>query len=301
DYPFKPNYVVIDGLRMHYLDEGNKNDPVVLLLHGEPTWSFLYRQMIPVFVEAVYRVIAPDLIGFGKSDKPISRDYYSYNGLVEIMNKFVEAINLENITLFAHDWGGLIGLRVVAQNPDIFARIVVANTALPICDAHPDINWKKDPNAQLTKESNFRDWLKYSQTIPELPVGKVIQTLTNIELPDDVIAAYKAPFPSELYKAGPRMLPALVCTNNEENDGAWEVLRQWKKPFLTIWGGKDSIVTTNWASSFLESVPGTQGMSHIIVVESHHFIQEDAGRFTARMVVDFIESTFQLKKDASDF
>ncbi len=290
DYPFEPNYVFINGLRIHYLDEGDKNAPLILLLHGEPSWSFLYRHMIPIFVNAGYRVIAPDLIGFGKSDKPISRDNYSYNGLVDIMDKFIRSIHVEEITLFAHDWGGLIGLRVVAQNPDRFARIIVANTDLPICDTHPDINWEKNPDATLFPKANFQEWLKYSQTVPDLPVGEVIQTSTYIKQPDVVIDAYDAPFPSELYKTGVRMLPVLVCTNNEENVSAWQVLKKWKKPFLTIWGGMDSIVPTNLASNFIENIPGAQGMPHIIIVEADHFLQEDAGEFIARIAIDFIVS-----------
>jgi len=193
-YEFEPHYVEIGGLRIHYLDEGPPEAAPVLLLHGEPSWSYLYRKMVPVLTSAGHRTVAPDLIGFGRSDKPASRDDYTYQFHVDVMAAFVEALDLRDITLVCQDWGGLIGLRVTAEHEERFARIVAANTFLPTGDNEPG--------------EAFLRWQKFSQEVPELPVGRIVNGGCVSDLPPEVVAAYEAPFPDERYKEGARAFPA---------------------------------------------------------------------------------------------
>ena len=196
-YPFAPNYSEVDGLRVHYVDEGPSDASPVLMLHGEPSWSYLYRKMIPIVAAGGHRAVAPDLVGFGRSDKPTAREDYTYASHVEWMRELLfDQLDLREITLVCQDWGGLIGLRLVAEHPDRFARVVTANTLLPTGDEPP-------PEA-------FFSWRKFSQDVPELPVGRILQGATVSELPPEVMAAYDAPFPDESYKAGARQFPLLV-------------------------------------------------------------------------------------------
>ena len=225
DYDFAPHYVDVgDGLRMHYVDEGPRDGQPVLLLHGEPSWCYLYRKMIPIIVAAGLRAVAPDLIGFGRSDKPVSRDDYTYQAHVHWTASLVEQLDLRGITLVCQDWGGLIGLRIAAEHPERFARIVAANTFLPTGDNPPG--------------DAFLRWQEFSQKAPELPIGNIVRGGCKTELPAEVVAAYDAPFPDDRYKAGARQFPALVPTRPDDpasdaNRRAWEVLRRWEKPFLT--------------------------------------------------------------------
>ena len=280
DYPFKPKYVeVATGLQMHYVDEQEtKGSEVVLMLHGEPSWSYLYRKMIPLITKAGYRAVAPDLIGFGKSDKPGNTKDYTYKSHLVWTKQFIEALDLQNITLFCQDWGGLIGLRLVAENPDRFKRIVVSNTFLPTGD--------------MKMPESFEQWKQYSQTVPEFPVGSIIQRATTTTLSDDVVAAYDAPFPDESFKAGARIFPALVPASadspeSEANRNAWKVLNQWTKPLLTCFGDADPI--TKGADQFFQKmVPGAKGQAHTTVAGGGHFIQEDRGEELAQIVIDFI-------------
>jgi haloalkane dehalogenase len=181
-YDFAPHYVDIDGLRMHYVDEGPADADPVLLLHGEPSWSYLYRKMIPPLAAAGHRVIAPDLIGFGKSDKPVAQSDFSYAGHVDWMRRFIEALNLDSITMFCQDWGSLIGLRVAAENEQCFARVALGNGGLPTGDHGA-------PKA-------FRIWRAFAKWSPWFPIGRIIQSATTTELSKEVVAAYDAPFPS---------------------------------------------------------------------------------------------------------
>ncbi|HEV3316339.1 MAG TPA: haloalkane dehalogenase, partial [Candidatus Angelobacter sp.] len=203
-YNFAPHYVEIDGLRLHYIDEGPQGAAPVLLLHGEPSWCYLYRKMVPILAAAGHRVIAPDLIGFGRSDKPVLREDYSYQRHVDWIAAFVRTLDLDKVTLFGQDWGGLIGLRVLTGDPDRFARVVVANTGLPAGDVKPT--------------EAFLRWRQYSQSTPNFHVGGIVKGACRNELPADVIAAYDAPFPDDRYKAGARQFPLLVPT--EPNDPA---------------------------------------------------------------------------------
>ena len=280
-YDFEPHYVQIDGLRVHYVDEGPRDAAPVLLLHGEPSWAYLYRRMIPIVAEAGHRAIAPDLIGFGRSDKLADREDYSYQFYVDMLTAFIEQLDLHDITLFGQDWGGLIGLRVVAEHPDRFDRVVAANTFLPTGDTAPG--------------EAFLRWQHFSQTSPAFDIGRVVQGGTVTTLSDDVVAAYDAPFPDDSYKAGARQFPALVPTAPDDpaapaNRKAWEVLERWEKPFLTAFSDSDP-VTKGGDRAFQERVPGTQGQPHTTITGAGHFLQEDKGEELAHVVVDFIART----------
>jgi haloalkane dehalogenase len=280
-YGFAPKYVDVEGLRIHYVDEGSSAAEPVLMMHGEPSWSFLYRKMIPVLTAAGYRAIAPDLVGFGRSDKPSQRTDYTYQRHVDWMRGFLERLDLRGLTLVCQDWGGLIGLRLAAEREERFARIVAANTMLPTGDR---------PLGDA-----FQAWRKFSQETPQFPVGAIVQGGCATPLPAEVVAAYDAPFPDESYKAGARQFPTLVPNSPDDpaaapNRKAWEVLRRWKKPFLTAFSDSDPI--TRGGDSFLqEAIPGAQGQPHTTIVGAGHFLQEDKGEELARVVVGFIEGS----------
>jgi len=278
DYPFAPNYLEVDGLRMHYVDEGPKDGEVVLMLHGEPSWSFLYRHMIPVFVEAGYRAIAPDLIGFGKSDKLPDRASYTYQRYVDWMWDWFQAMQLKDVTLVCQDWGSLIGLRLVAEHPDAFARVALGNGGLPTGD-------QKMPEM-------FLKWQSFSQKVPEFAVGAIVNGGCTTDLSDEVIAGYDAPFPDESYKEAARIFPSLVPTTPEDpstkaNRAAWASLQTFFKPFLTAFSDSDPI-TAGGEKFFQKMVPGAQGQPHTTITGAGHFLQEDKGPEFARIVVDFM-------------
>lgn len=277
-YDFAPNYIDTDGLRMHYVDEGSRDGEVILLLHGEPSWSYLYRHMIPPLRDAGFRVIAPDLIGFGKSDKPAKRSDYSYASHVASITEFVTVLQLENITLFCQDWGSLIGLRVAAENEHRFARIAIGNGGLPTGD-------QPMPKA-------FRIWQRFARFSPWFPVGRILQKATITELSADVVAAYDAPFPSAKYKAGARAFPLLVPTRPDDpasdaNRAAWEVFKRWEKPLLTTFSNRDPI-TRGWERPWQKLVPGAQNRQHVTIKNAGHFLQEDKGPELAEVLLRFI-------------
>ena len=280
DYNFEPHYAKVDGLRMHYLDEGSQDGETVLLLHGEPSWSYLYRHMIPPLVEAGLRVVAPDLVGFGKSDKPVSKSDYSFAGHVDWMREFIESLDLSGITLFCQDWGSLIGLRVAAENERRFARIALGNGGLPTGD-------QTMPNA-------FMKWRAFALHSPYFPIGKIIQKGTTTNLRDEVVAAYDAPFPSRKFKAGARMFPALVPIRpddpaSEANRRAWAAFGRWEKPFLTAFSDRDPI-TRGGDRVWQKHVPGAQGQKHVTIEGAGHFLQEDKGEELAAVLIEFINS-----------
>ena len=280
DYPFVPHYLDIEGIRMHYVREGSNAEEVVLMLHGEPSWSFLYRKMIPIITRAGIEAIAPDLIGFGKSDKPVDKGAYTYQNHVDWITGLIEKLDLKNITLVCQDWGGLIGLRVAAENPDRFKRIVAANTFLPTGDR------------SLGKA--FMAWRKMSQALPKFPVKQALKMGTETKLPKEVIQAYLAPFPDESYKTGARVFPMIVPISPDDpatvpNRAAWEVLKKWEKPFLTAFSDGDPI-TRGMDRVFHKLVPGTKGMPHTTIVGGGHFLQEDKGEELARVVVEFMQA-----------
>ncbi|MEM6701941.1 MAG: haloalkane dehalogenase [Acidobacteriota bacterium] len=285
-YDFAPNYVEIDGYRVHYLDEGPSDGEPVLLIHGEPTWSYLYRKMIPVLTKAGYRCIVPDLIGFGRSDKPVSMDTHTYAFHVAAMTQLVEALELNELTLFGQDWGGLIGLRVAAENEGRFARIVIGNTGLPIGQA--------ESLESLPADSAFVQWKKLNQTMidaGDMPVGRMVAQNTG---DPSVAAAYDAPFPEPRYKAGALILPQRVPMfrddpANEANRKAWEVYRGWQKPFLTAFSDSDPVTAGGFAR-FQRDVPGAQGQKHVTIEGAGHFLQEQKGEELAGVIVQFMRA-----------
>ncbi len=277
DYPFEPRYVDIDGLRMHFVDEGPADGAIVLLLHGEPSWSYLYRKMIPPLAAAGLRAVAPDLIGFGKSDKPAAKSDYSYAGHVAWLRSFITALDLRGIALFCQDWGSLIGLRVAAENPERFARIVLGNGGMPTGD-------EEFPRA-------FLIWRAFARWSPWFPIGRIVQAGTVSELSSAEMAAYDAPFPTARYKAGARAFPTLVPTEpdnvaSDANRRAWESLSRFDKPFLTTFSNRDPI-TRGGERPFLARVPGAQGQPHVKIDNAGHFLQEDKPDELAEILIRF--------------
>jgi len=286
-FGYEPRYVDVDDgegarLRVAYVDEGPSDGQAVLLMHGEPSWSFLYRTMIPVLLDAGLRVVAPDLVGFGRSDKPAERSDYTYARHVAWMRSaLLDELALRDISLVGQDWGGLVGLRLVAENPERFARVVVANTGLPTGD---------QPMSDA-----FLAWQRYSQETPDFQVGRIVSSGCVQDMTAEVVAAYDAPFPEERYKAGARAFPALVPTRPDDpaakdNRAAWEVLSRWEKPFLTAFSNADPI-TGGGERIFQRLVPGAAGREHVTLAGGGHFLQEDVGPRFAEVIVDFVTTT----------
>ncbi len=283
DYPFKPNYISIGDLRMHFIDEGSISDPVILLLHGEPTWSYLYRNMIFPLQKSGLRVIAPDLIGFGKSDKPCSSSAYSYSTHIEWLEKFIRLLNLKNIILFCQDWGSLIGLRVAIDNSERFSKIILSNGGLPT-------GKEKIPKA-------FNYWRLFARYSPWFPIGKIIQQGTVRILDREILEAYDAPFPSARYKIGARAFPQLVPISirdpeSKNNQIAWNILREWNKPFLTAFSNRDPI-TRGGAKKFQHQVPGCKNLNHRIIKNAGHFLQEDSSQELIDIINNFNISDYE--------
>jgi len=268
-WTFSPHYVDITDaatgqvLRMAYVDEGPRDGATVLLLHGEPSWSYLYRHMIPALVASGHRVLAPDLVGFGRSDKPADREDYTYERHVAWLSQWLTTVDLRGVTLFCQDWGGLLGLRLVAAFPERFAGVVVANTGLPVGTPMSD---------------GFLQWLAVSQSTPDLPIGQIVNMGTARELSDAEVAAYDAPFPDASYKAGACQFPTLVPITPEhasvaENKAAWAVLTQFSKPFVTAFSDNDP-VTAGGDRLFQKLIPGAKDQPHI-TLPGAHFLQEN--------------------------
>ncbi len=285
DFPYRAHYGEVTDptggppLRVAYRDEGPRDGSVVLLLHGEPSWSYLYRSIITGLRETGHRVIAPDLVGFGQSDKPSSRRDYTYARHVEWMRELlVDVLDLRDITLFAQDWGSLIGLRLVAQHPERFARVAIGNGGLP--------------TGEERVSEAFTAWQEFSQSAPTLPIGRIVAGGCLRTLSDAEIAAYDAPFPDETYKEGAREFPLLVPTSpadpaHDANVAAWAVLTQWTKPFLCCFSDGDAI-TRGAQRPFLELIPGTSGQPHATIEGGGHFLQEDRGAEIAQLLADFV-------------
>ncbi len=280
DYPFAPHYVdVAHGLRMHYVDEGPRDGAVVLLLHGEPTWSYLYRKMIPPIAAAGFRVVAPDLIGFGKSDKPSKKSDYSYAIHQQWLLACMDSLGLQDITLFAQDWGSLLGLRIAGEQPERFARIMIGNGALPIGEGPAP--WQ------------FRAWQAFAGYSPWFPIGGMVKRMSVNDVSDAAVAGYDAPFPSNEYKAGARAFPALVPMEPDNpavpaNRAAWEGLGRFEKPFLCVFGKNDPVLG-RLDRMLIEHIPGAKGQPHDRI-RGGHFIQEDQGEELARRLVDWARS-----------
>jgi haloalkane dehalogenase len=281
DYPYEPHYTEIDGLRMAWVDEGPRDAAPLLLLHGEPTWGYLYRRMIPALVAAGHRIVAPDLIGFGRSDKPTDPEHYSYARHVAWMTAFIEELDLQQATLFGQDWGGLIGLRVAAESPGRFANLVIANTVLP-------------EGGEMS--AGFLQWQERSQGrgLDQWQAG-FSRMVQSRELSEGEAASYGAPFDSDESLAGARQFPLLVPTGPDDpavpaNQAAWQVLEGWTKPVLTLWCPDDRVLG-EYQSVFVDRIPGAQGQPHQTFTPGGHFIQDEQGEAVAAAIVDWLAST----------
>jgi haloalkane dehalogenase len=282
DFDYQPRYAEVDGLRLAYVQAGPPDGEPVLLLHGEPSWSFLYRKVLAVLAGAGLRAIAADLIGFGRSDKPAAIGDHSYARHVEWIRAFAfDRLDLRGLTLVGQDWGGLIGLRLAAEHQDRFSRVVAANTGLPTGDqAMPEV------------------WLRFRDVVaaaPELSASRLVQSGCQTTLPASVLAAYDAPFPEQSYLAGVRAMPGLVPTSpddpaTEANRAAWQQLAQWRKPFLVAFSDRDPI-TGAMAPILQQVVPGAAGLKHPVLAGAGHFLQEDAGERLGALIADFIHTT----------
>ncbi|MER6006961.1 haloalkane dehalogenase [Nonomuraea angiospora] len=282
-FPYEPRYAEVpDGLRMAYVEAGPADGEPVVLLHGEPSWSFLYRHVMPELAAAGLRAIAVDLVGFGRSDKPADQAEHTYARHVEWTRALLlDALGLSRVTVVGQDWGGLIGLRVAAEHPESVARIVAANTGLPTGDIPMPEVWHQFRNTVLKA--------------PVLDIARLVQAGCRTELPEEVRAAYDAPFPDESYKAGPRVMPSLVPITPDDpaapaNRAAWQVLTTLERPFLVAFSDGDPI-TGGMAPILLKSISGTSGLRHPVIKGAGHFLQEDAGAELGRQIAAFVTST----------
>ena len=318
DWDFDPEYVEIDGLRQAYVDEGPSDGPVVLLLHGQPSWSYLYRKMIPVLTDEGFRVIAMDHLGMGRSDKPTDIDAYTFMVHYERLEGFVDALELTDIHLFVQDWGSLLGLRYAGLNPERFAAIAVGNGQLPVLPAgtmpfaepeNPDV-----PNDDLEPlfadlpeqqvpffdgcdllevgDGDFGVWLEYAMTASVFQASEVLEGLTWFDLSDAEEAAYDAPFPSRIYMAGPRTFPSHINDLPGINDEARAGLEAFARPFITIWGGNDpgNLGACQSQDDLICNVAGAEGQAHVRLDEASHFLQDDQGAEIASRLVRFFNS-----------
>jgi len=323
DWSYDYQYVEIDGLRQAYAEAGPANGQVVLLLHGQPSWSYLYRKMIPVLADAGYRVIAMDHIGMGRSDKPIDLNYYSYLGHADRLEQFIQTLGLSDVNLFVQDWGSLIGLRVAGLNPDWFATISVGNGDLPVFpagiepfppvenpDEHEDIGFAPAalPDQQIPfyndcelifggggQEEGFGTWINYAMKDTTFHPSIVLESNTWFPLPDEEEAAYDAPFPSREYMAGVRTFPSLINQMPGLNEDAWAGLTSFEKPFLTVWGGNDpgTLGSCETQQKFIAEIPGAEGQPHARLPEASHFLQSDQGEEIAERLVEFYSQESQ--------
>ena len=322
DFPYEAKYVEIDGLRQSYVDEGPVDADPILLLHGQPSWSYLYRKMIPVLVDGGHRVIAMDHLGMGRSDKPIDVEYYSYLGHVDRLEKFIKDLNLEHITLFCQDWGSVIGLHVAGEHPEWFDRLVVGDGTLPVIPAgiqpFPSVENPNELNVDIVlpftdippqqppffdEEGNrlipgdpsagFGNWIVYSMTAASFHPAEIVEAMTYFDITPEEEAAYDAPFPSRIYMAGPRVFPSLVNDLPGITQDAWAGLTEYDKPFLTIWASNDpgNLGQQATQDNLINNIPGAEGQPHVRLPEASHFLQDDQGAEIARRMVEFMEAT----------
>ena len=328
DYPFEPHYMEIEDLRIHYLDEGPKDADPIILFHGEPTWSYLFRKMIPVFTAAGHRVIVPDMVGFGKSDKLISKHDYSYKHHVDVMKELVIRLDLKEATHFGQDWGGLVGLRVVAELPDRFARVVVSNTGMvarggfsawlaqnfvklvvwwhgPVTFEELKAASQETLNTENPSPSQgaamFSKWIAHSYYAEDMDIVGIIENFGKIDLTDEEVRAYEAPYPTGEYKAGPHVWPYLIPEQLQENEKYWvNIYEKWDKPFLVAFGGEERI-TLRMKDDFINRVPNP---TVITLKGASHFVQEEVGPELASVINDFIADRsvrgFSKKGDSLD-
>ena len=317
DFPFKANYLTIGDTRIHYLDEGPRNGEVIYLLHGEPAWSYLFRKMIPVLVDAGYRVIAPDMVGFGKSDKYISVEDYTHQMHVDKMTQLIVELDLNNITAHVHDWGGLVGLRVVAEEPDRFSRIIASNTSLIATGrgllndmfsfiAYPLFKfsiWFQGPATweEFIGGDGFTGWIRYSKSTDNIDVGGLMQTLGTVSALERV--GYEAPYPNATYKAGAQIFPYLIPSELRKNEKAYrDVFEKWDKPFLIANSDNDPVTSNN--PRLVEMLKRVPTAEEIVIKGPGHFIQEEAGPEYAQLIIDFINGNpkgFAMEKKLDNF
>ena len=306
DYPFKPNYLIIGNTRIHYIDEGPKDGQIIYLLHGEPTWSYLFRKMIPTLIDEGYRVIAPDMVGFGKSDKYISVDDYSHQMHVDKMTQLIIELDLKNITAHFHDWGGPVGLRVLAKEQNRFDRVIVSNTSLPATGRGflNDLKgyllgpifkftiWLQGPATweEFIGGDGFTNWIRYSKYSDNIDIGGVMQVLGSVTEEEKI--AYEAPYPNASYKAGAQIFPYLIPSELRKNEKAYrEVLEKWEKPFLIANSDNDPVTGNNpRLVKLLKRVPSAQ---EVVIKGPGHFLQEEAGPEYAELIIDFINGNPQ--------
>jgi len=305
EYPFEPHYAMIDGLQMHYVDEGPMDGEVVLMLHGQPTWSYLYRKMIPPLAGTGLRAIAVDHVGMGRSDKPVELAFHTYEQHVQRMRKFITALNLKNITLFCQDWGGLMGLRVVGDQPYLFARVAAANTTFPLILLVMNPFRVPNPvkiNCQLgdfvkpddysidrkTWTTDFQRWILYALTAPNFTSSQVVNAMATSKLTPSEAAAYDAPYPSLIYKAAVRTFPSMIAAIEIQNAPAWKALGKFKRPFLFLAGKRDEVQGSETNQRRLtKHIPGAKGQRHERF-DAGHFIQEDIGETLAGKLIRFV-------------
>ena len=306
DYDFEPNYIQINGLRIHYLDEGPRDGEIIYLLHGEPAWSYLFRKMIPTLVNAGYRVIAPDMVGFGKSDKYIDISDYSHQMHVDTMSELIRELDLKNMTAHVHDWGGLVGLRVIAEEPERFSRVIASNTGL-IAPGRGMINdirgfflgplfkltiWLQGPATweEFIGGSGFTNWIRYSRYTDNIDIGGVMQTLGSVSSEERL--GYEAPYPNASYKAGAQIFPYLIPSELRKNEMAFRnVLEKWDKPFLIANSDNDPVTGNN--PGIVEGLKRIPSAQEIVIKGPGHFIQEEAGPEYAQLIIDFINGNPQ--------
>lgn len=312
DYPFKPNYMDVGGLKMHYIDEGDKNNKTIFLFHGQPSWSYLYRHMIPVLVNEGYRVIAPDLIGFGKSDKPVDPRAHTYNGHVQWMSTFIRKLNIKHAAAFMQDWGGMIGLRVLANNPEWLDRLIVANTAL--AEVKPPMRWLmpnilklnrtmsgKSSLDKLKKQMTYGNWANYFSHSEAFEIGEIMQLLTTRKLSKEEVKAYDAPYPAPEYAAAPRKMPEIVASDLSNVYDDWQKLKKWQHPVLTLFSDEDPFLADQgYDKLFQTNFSGALNQPHITVKNASHFLQEDQFNQLADSITSWLAETgFIIKSQKS--
>jgi haloalkane dehalogenase len=300
EFDWEPRYVTLEsGLRMHYVEAGPPEAHSILLLHGQPTWSYLYRKVIPVLTAHGYRALAPDLIGFGRSDKPTRRTDYTVRAHTGWLLELIESLDLRRITVVVQDWGGPIGLAALAAQPDRFARVVATNTVLHTAEASlaGALTWAchRTPEGTVTIEPALLDYQRMTQELPELHPSLFVQGATEREVPAEVLAAYDAPFPDETYCAGARQFPLLMgltpnSASARQNRRTFDALASFRGPFLTAFSDRDPS-TRGWAEVLQRATPGAQGLLHPVVDGAGHFVQEDRGPELAELIVDFVART----------
>ncbi len=303
-FPFEPHYAQVEGLRMHYVDEGPRDGPVILMLHGQPSWSYLYRKMIPPLAQAGFRAIAVDHIGMGRSDKPVALSFHTFEKHVQRLNAFIAAVGLNDITLFCQDWGGLMGLRVAGDQPERFARIIAANTTLPVIPR--GLNPFRVPNpveincglgdftlpgnySPATWAASFQKWILYALTAPDFTPSQVVNSQTVSQPSRQELAAYDAPYPSLVYKAAVRAFPSMIAAVERQNVPAWKALGRFERPFLFFGGEHDFNMGSRANQKRLtEHIPGAAGQPHERF-EAGHFIQEDIGEILADRIIRWVK------------